>query len=351
MTTARRLGLVLLLIACAPFIMALSGSTSGRAYHDLNSNGVRDDPDEPGLVGWTIHVFHTTTKALLQSTLTMPDGPGPPPTGDGFYFFVLDPGNYTICVALKDGWTQTAPVVGPPPPGTTPADCTSYTNGGAIEPAPRGYDIAIRGTEVRADLDFGLAFGSVLTDLDDVQLWLGLKSSEDQGTLFDVKVELLKNGDVVASGLRHCVTGVTRNPSLAKGIGVAWDNFAAVSLAPTDVVALRISTRIGTNRDDTKCVPGPGSAHDSARGLRLYYDAASRPARFDATLAPGSNHALYLDSNGTACPAGGSESASVTDRTLTGTAPIGVDAKCKDSSAIKFPGGNLFGEVGTWILP
>ena len=44
-------------------------------------------------------------------------------------------------------------------------------------------------------------------------------------------------------------------------------------------------------------------------------------------------------------------SASVTDRTLTGTAPIGVDAKCKDSSAIKFPGGNLFGEVGTWILP
>ena len=131
-----------------------------------------------------------------------------------------------------------------------------------------------------------------------------------------------------------------------------WDDFTtSVSLAPLDVVALRIWTRIGTNPDDTKCVPGPASAHASARGLRLYYDAESRPAGFDATLAPGSNHSFYLDSDGTVCPAGGSESASVTDRTLTRTEPIAVAAKCKDSSAIKFMGGNVFKEVGTWILP
>lgn len=181
-------------------------------------------------------------------------------------------------------------------------------------------------------------------------MWLGLKSSDDQGTQFDVKVELLKNGSPVASGLRYCVTGLTRNPRLAMGIRVAWDDFNPVPLAPTDVLALKVSTRIGTNPDDTKCVPGPAT-HTSARGLRLYYAAASRPAGFDATLAPGSNHPLYLDSNGTACPAGGSESANVTDRTLTGTAPNALDAKCKDSSDIKFAGGNLFKEVGTWILP
>jgi len=328
--------------------MALSGGPRGRAFQDLNNNGVQD-PGEPGLVGWTIHVFHTATKALVQSRLTMASEPGPPPTGDGLYFFVLDPGEYTICVALQDGWTQTAPVLPPSPPGAMSADCTSYTNGGIIEPAPRGYDVTIAGAEVHADLDFRLTFE--LTALGDVQLWLGLKSSEDQGTLFDVKVELLKNADRVASGLRHCVTGVTRNPRLAKGIGVAWDNFTAISLAPTDVLTLRISTRIGTNRDDTKCVPGPASAHANARGLRLYYDAASRPARFDAALASGANHSLYLDSDGTACPAGGADSSHVTDRTLTGAAPIAPDAKCKDSSDIKFPGGNPFREVGTWILP
>jgi hypothetical protein len=40
-----------------------------------------------------------------------------------------------------------------------------------------------------------------------------------------------------------------------------------------------------------------------------------------------------------------------TERTLTGTAPLALDAKCKDSSDIKFTGGNLFSEVGTWTLP
>jgi hypothetical protein len=124
-----------------------------------------------------------------------------------------------------------------------------------------------------------------------------------------------------------------------------------VPFALTDVLALKVSTRIGTNPDDTKCVPGPASAHASARGLRLYYDAASRPAGFEATLTPGSDHTLYLDSNGTACPAGGFESAHVTDWTLTETDPTGLDAKCKDSSDIKFTGGNAFSGVGAWILP
>jgi hypothetical protein len=268
---------------------------SGRAFQDLNHNGVQD-PDERGLVGWTIHLFDTATKKLVQSMVTMASGPGPPPTGDGFYFFVLDPGNYTICVARQEAWAQTAPPLAPPPPEATLADCTSYTNGGTIEPAPRGYDITITSAEVHDNLDFGLAFRPEPTALDHVQLWLGLKSSDDQGTQFDVKVELLKNGYPVASGLRRCVTGLTRNPRLAKGIRVAWDNFTSVSLAPSDVLALKISTRIGTNPDDTKCVPGPASAHASARGLRLYYDAASRPAGFDATLASGSNQPIYLDS-------------------------------------------------------
>ena len=134
----------------------------GLTFQDLNNNGVQD-PGEPGLVGWTIHVFDTATKELLQSMLTEASGPGPPPTGDGFYFFVLDPGNYTICVALQEGWTQTAPPFAPPPPEATLADCTSYTDGGTVELAPRGYNVTLTGAEVHDDLDFGLAFGSELT--------------------------------------------------------------------------------------------------------------------------------------------------------------------------------------------
>jgi hypothetical protein len=251
-------------------------------------------------------------------------------------------------VVLQEGWTQTSPLLAPALPETL-ADCTGYTNGGTLDLAPRGYNVGLASTEVHAPLDFGLAFE--LTALGDVRLWLGLMNSDDQGAHFDVRVELLKNGYRVASGLQRCVSGLTRNPKLAKGIRVAWDAFHPVALALTDVLELKVSTRIGTNPDHTRCVPRPASAHSSARGLRLYYDAATRAAGFDASLAPGSNHSLYLASNGTECPAGGTESVNVTDRTLTGAAPTATGAKCRDSSAIKFTGGNLFREVGTWVLP
>ena len=102
---------------------------------------------------------------------------------------------------------------------------------------------------------------ATLTDLDDTRVWVGLKNSDDQGTRFDVRVELLENGTEVASGLTRCVTGVTRNPNQAKEVIVAWDgSFGGVTLDPGDVLALRVSTRIGTN-------PNPNNTKCAARGL------------------------------------------------------------------------------------
>ena len=64
----------------------------------------------------------------------------------------------------------------------------------------------------------------------------------------------------------------------------------------------------------------------------------------NATLTSDSGQARYLDSDGTVCPAGGGESSNVTDRIPTSTAPSAAAAKCNDSSAITFNGGNLFKE-------
>src|SRR5438132_386314 len=55
-----------------------------------------------------------------------------------------------------------------------------------------------------------------LSALTDLHVWLGLQNSNDQGTSFDLLAELYKNGALVTSGLTRCITGVTRNPSLAK---------------------------------------------------------------------------------------------------------------------------------------
>jgi hypothetical protein len=133
-----------------------AGNKSGVKFHDLNGNH-NQDAGEPGLIGWTIHVFDRVSKALVASTVTVAANPlSIPPTPDGFYSFTLPVGDYTVCEALQTGWTQTAPSgFFPVPAGETLADCTTYTNGGTITPGPTGYNFTIVGAEVHANNDFG----------------------------------------------------------------------------------------------------------------------------------------------------------------------------------------------------
>ncbi len=120
-----------------------------------------------------------------------------------------------------------------------------------------------------------------LSALTDLHVWLGLKNSDDQGTNFDLLAELYKNGVLVTSGLTRCITGVTRNPDLAKEATATFASFSAVTFnGTTDQLSLKVWTRIGTNPDNTKC-----AGHSNAVGLRLYFDATSRPARFGATIS------------------------------------------------------------------
>ena len=127
----------------------------------------------------------------------------------------------------------------------------------------------------------GLAQGD-LTALGDLRIWLGLKNSDDQGTWFDVRAELFANGTVIASGLSRCVQGVTRNANLAKEVTVAFATIVPATFnGSSDSLVLKVSTRIGTNPDDSKC-----GGHNNAVGLRAYFDAVSRPSGFSATFQP-----------------------------------------------------------------
>jgi hypothetical protein len=109
------------------------------------------------------------------------------------------------------------------------------------------------------------------------------------------------------------------------------------------VLSLRVSTRVGTNPDDTKC-----AGHNNATGLRLYYDATTRASRFDMTITPDSSKDFYLHSDGNPCA--NAESTGVTTRYLNSTAPSAANAKCKDSGGVNFAGGNSFSLIGTWSL-
>jgi hypothetical protein len=162
-------------------------------------------------------------------------------------------------------------------------------------------------------------------------LWIGLKNSDDQGTQFDLRTELYSGTTLVAAGETRCITGVTRNPSLAKEITVPFESMATVS----GPVSLKVLTRIGTNPDGSKCA-GPGGSHHNAVGLRLYFDAVSRPSRFLAQTAPATE--LFLHKTGTSF-------------FVDATPPSAATPKTADSVGVNFDGGNPWKVIGTWIGP
>jgi hypothetical protein len=122
-----------------------------------------------------------------------------------------------------------------------------------------------------------------LNDLEDGQVWLGLKNSDDIGTRFDIRVEVHKNGSsLVGSGETHCIQGLTRNPARAQGFLIAFTPPAPTLFnGTTDVLSLTVAARIGTDGAGAFC-----GGHGSAVGVRLYFDAANRQAQFSARFQP-----------------------------------------------------------------
>ena len=119
-----------------------------------------------------------------------------------------------------------------------------------------------------------------LSALGSLRTWIGLKNSDDQGTWYDLRAEVYKNSTLVASGEIFCIQGVTRNPDQAKEVAISFNSPPPMTFNGTDVLSLKILTRIGTNGSGAFC-----GGHSNAVGLRLYFDAVSRPSKLTATFS------------------------------------------------------------------
>jgi len=160
--------------------------------------------------------------------------------------------------------------------------------------------------------------------------WIGLKTSDDQGTRFDLLVEVSRNGGPLTSGLVRCLAGVTRNANNALEALVPLDPLPdSTTFQPGDALSFRVLTRIGTQENNTMC---PG--HASAAGLRMYYDGLQRPSRFVAIIPPGPLMELYLHT--------------ASSNFLNEVAPTAATPQFKDSPSISFSGGNPWKQVGEW---
>src|SRR4030095_12256617 len=118
-----------------------------------------------------------------------------------------------------------------------------------------------------------------IEDLGNTRVWLGLKNSDDQGTRFDLRTELLRNGVPIASGETYCIQSLTTNPANAREVFVPFGAAGNATISPTDTLSVRISARIGTDGNGAFC-----GGHANAVGVRLYFDAKSRPSGFDVAV-------------------------------------------------------------------
>jgi hypothetical protein len=104
--------------------------------------------------------------------------------------------------------------------------------------------------------------------------WLGLKKSDDEGTNFDLRAELLKNDVAIDAAEVYCIRGIVEDPAIAKRISLAFAPPAAAGFdGTTDTLSLRLWTRIGTDGAGESC-----GGNTSAVGLRFFFDSMTRPA-------------------------------------------------------------------------
>jgi uncharacterized repeat protein (TIGR01451 family) len=117
-----------------------------------------------------------------------------------------------------------------------------------------------------------LLFTGTLNEIPDLHVWLGLKTSDDEGTQFDLRAEVWKNDvELVASGETACLQGVTRDPDKAMEANLPFDLFSPVEFdGITDALSLKVLARIGT-----RC---SGPNHGSAAGVRLYFGSVLYPS-------------------------------------------------------------------------
>jgi len=122
-----------------------------------------------------------------------------------------------------------------------------------------------------------------LTDLNNLHVWVGLKDWDDLGTRFDLRAEVYKDEEMITFGETLCITDLYGNPKWAKKVVISFERFSPVFFSDSDVLSLRIMTRIGSNPDGSRC-RGHGRSSSRSEGLRLYFDSVNRPSRFEGTF-------------------------------------------------------------------
>jgi hypothetical protein len=217
--------------------------------------------------------------------------------------------------------------------GITRTDFAGNMNGFNFFDGP-GSEVAVEDISIVHPVTF-------VTQGGDGHFWFSRISSDDNSVKFDLQAEVLKGDEVIASGIRRCVFLPNQGSPLDFIIPLSLTG-GDVVLQSGDVISARLSTRDGTNNDDTLCKPSPLRAI----GIRFYYDSVANTSQFPLTISPATTGTkFYFHSDGTNCKSGGTVAETgppPTDlnRNLSDLAPTTANTKCKHSDALTGAAGN-----------
>ena len=161
-----------------------------------------------------------------------------------------------------------------------------------------------------------------MTALGTAQIWVGLKTSDDVGTKFDLLAEVLRNGLVVGSGEIDGVNGGSSGFNNAIQETITQALSGAPSFCPTNTLSIRLSVRVAAN-----------SGHVSGTA-RLWYGDAAANSRFTATI-DGVTNTYYLRN----------VSDTLVLNTGTGSTKFTIDVLVNRNQ-----NGNPFKPFGTWSI-
>jgi hypothetical protein len=124
------------------------------------------------------------------------------------------------------------------------------------------------------------ALSSGIVTVDGADVWVGLKDGHDEGTNFDIRAEVRKNGTTIASSETLCIRDLTKKRETELFLSLA-----ALPLpfdGSSDVLSLTIATRMGTDGAGASC-GGP----TRSGGLRMYFDGADERSSVGMFIATG----------------------------------------------------------------
>ena len=158
-----------------------------------------------------------------------------------------------------------------------------------------------------------------LTALGPAQAWVGLKNSDDVGTRFDLRAEVLRNGVVIGSGQLDGVSSGSSgfNNAVLRTINLALS--APVDVCPGDTLSMKLSVRIAAT------VAG----HRSGTA-RLWFNDSAANSQFSTTIGGATTANFLLDGFGLG--------------SVAGTGP----KKTIDVFVDRAVGGNPFKPFGVW---